>query len=503
MKINKQIILILLIFTVIIPLTAQDIFKAINDGDLEKVKSLLEKDKKLLEAKDNGGWGLLHIAALEGKENIAAYLLSQRIKVDGEGPRGITPLILGAISGHQKMVALLLDHGADINKKDQRGTTALKYVIDRGNDKMTDFLISKGASIKIKDRLGSSLLMQAVLAGNQGMCLLLIKKGADVNAVNMRGNSPLSLSEREGHKEISSLLISHGAKKGKGLPVLEGEYLGQKTPGSTPTPFALNFVSTENSQLNAFFTPDGSEFYFCTRGRGRSNIMQARRVENRWTVPKPVSFSTRFSEIDLSLSPDGKKMFFCSTRPIEKGGKTRGHHDFWVSERQGEDWGEPVHLGDLVNSDREDFYPTVTNKGILYFSSQREGQGTNNIYRSQMQDGIYGEAVKLGPEVNSQYRDFDPFIAADESCLIFTSERPGGIGASDLHISFRKEDGSWTPAVNMGKEINSTDSDYTPVVSPDGKYLFFTSGRGGVDDIYWVDSEIIKRIKSRHLPDKN
>jgi hypothetical protein len=499
MKIKKQIILMLLVFTIIIPLKGQDIFKAINDGDLEKVKSMLEKDKELLEAKDSGGWDLLHLSAFRGHEKIVKYLLSLGMNVNSENQRGFTPLLLAAFQGHQDVVELLLDHGADINKKDQRGAIPLKYIVDQGNTKMADFLLSKGASVRMKDNIGSTLLIQAVVSGNQDICRLLIKKGADVNAVNMRGNTPLSIAEREGHKEISALLKSHGAKKGKDLPVLEGKYLGQKSPGSTPVPFALNFVSTERSQLNAFFTPDGSEFYFCTRGRGQSNIMQTRRVKNRWTNPERISFSTRFSEIDLSLSPDGKKMFFCSTRPLEKGGKSIGQHDFWVSERQGDDWGEPIHLGELVNSEREDFYPTVTNQGILYFSSQREGQGTNNIYRSQMQNGIYGKAVKLGPEINSKYRDFDPFIAADESFLIFASERPGGMGGSDLHISFRKKDGSWTPAVNMGKEINSKDSDYTPVVSPDGKYMFFTSGRAGVDDIYWVDSEIIRRIKSRHF----
>jgi Tol biopolymer transport system component len=49
----------------------------------------------------------------------------------------------------------------------------------------------------------------------------------------------------------------------------------------------------------------------------------------------------------------------------------------------------------------------------------------------------------------------------------------------------------------MGEEINSPESDYTPVVTPDGKYLFFTSSRGGVDDIYWVDAGIILRLKQK------
>jgi ankyrin repeat protein len=491
-------ILIMIIFTVL-PASGQDIFKAVDRGDLDQVKELLKRDKKLLESTNNNGSSLLHVAAFRGHREIVEYLLSEGINPDCEDSRKMTPLILAVYFGHKNVAAVLLDHGADINKKDSRGSVPLRFAIDQRDVDMVKFLIDRGASLDVKDNIGNTMLMLTILKNDMKMTRLLIEKGMDINARNNRGGSPLSIAQREGYDEITKFLLSNGAKSGKDeVLVLKGDYLGQTMPGNTPRIFALNFVSTERSQLNACFMPNLSEFYFCVRGDGQmSNIMETRRIDNTWTKPQPVSFSSEFSEIDLFISPDGKKMFFCSNRSVNQRDERKQDHDFWVSERKGNLWGEPVHLGNLVNSEREDFYPTVTRDYVLYFSSQREGPGTNNVYRSTLQNGIYGEAKKLGPEINTHYREFDPFIALDESYLIFASERPGGLGGSDLYISFRKNDGSWTEAVNMGKEINSPEADYTPVVTPDGKFLFFTSSRGGVDDIYWVDAGIIIRLKQK------
>ena len=304
--------------------------------------------------------------------------------------------------------------------------------------------------------------------------------------------------------------------------VLKGPYLGQKPPGMTPEVFAPGFVSTGMGELNNVFSADGKEFYFSVRlpGVRTVSMMQMSCVNNRWSEPRLLPFASRYGDIDMSIAPDDSKFFFCSRRPPQEGGVPNEDFDFWMSEKTGEEWGTPQHLGDGVNSDSEDFYPVFTNLNHLYFNSQREGRGTNNIYRAMYTDGKFGKAVKLGPAVNTEYREFDPYAAPDESFIIFASERPGGFGRSDLYISFKKEDGAWTPAVNMGERINSEGSDFCPMLSPDGKYLFFTSNRSklkefpenpmdyttfwkmhiesqnGLSDIYWVDANIIEDIKS-------
>lgn len=96
-------------------------------------------------------------------------------------------------------------------------------------------------------------------------------------------------------------------------------------------------------------------------------------------------------------------------------------------------------------------------------------------------NGKYSKPENLGDEIYSKYYDGDPYIAPDESFLIFVSyNRPEGLGDGDLYLSFN-QNGRWTPAKNLGAPINSSALDFCPNMSPDGRYFFFTSERGFAD----------------------
>ena len=113
-----------------------------------------------------------------------------------------------------------------------------------------------------------------------------------------------------------------------------------------------------------------------------------------------------------------------------------------------------------------------------------------------VREKIFVTPQNLGKAVNTPSREFDAFIAPDESCLVFSSDRRGdGFGKSDLYISFRKGEEKWTQAVNMGPLFNSRESEFTPIVTPDGRYFFFTSTKLGQADIYWVDAAVLDRYR--------
>ncbi len=78
-------------------------------------------------------------------------------------------------------------------------------------------------------------------------------------------------------------------------------------------------------------------------------------------------------------------------------------------------------------------------------------------------------------------------MAPDERCIVFDSERDGGLGLTDLYVCFRNADGSWSQALNLGNRVISHDVESIPHITPDGRYLLFTSHR----DIYWVRTEFI------------
>jgi Tol biopolymer transport system component len=157
-------------------------------------------------------------------------------------------------------------------------------------------------------------------------------------------------------------------------------------------------------------------------------------------------------------------------------------------------------LASPVNSDHHDIFPSVAKDGTIYFFSERDGGlGMADLYRSKPIEGSYTKVENLGVPINTNQDEIDPFIAPDESYLIFCSKARDGYGEQDLFISFKKPDGSWTEPANMGESINSSGNDWIPFVTPDNKYFFFGSNRNGQDDIFWVDARVVEKSKPDFL----
>jgi hypothetical protein len=290
--------------------------------------------------------------------------------------------------------------------------------------------------------------------------------------------------------------------KNGGPTTLSTPYLGQKPPGDTPELFAPGFVSTKFGELNSVFSKDGKEFYFSRRGiPGRPSVLMATKWEGEgWSEPGPLPFCGTYDDIDLFLCPDNQRLIFCSSRPRAGAKEDRMNHDFWVSRRNGSGWSDPEPFAPEAVSPAEDYFPVVTLNGTVYFNSQREGRGTNDIYASKFADGKYLPAEKLPAPINTEYREFDAFVTLDERTIIFSSERPGGFGGSDIYVSFRDGKGGWSEPANLGPEINSERTEYGATVSPDGRFLFFTSTRAGNEDIYWVSAKVIDELRPKKEP---
>jgi Tol biopolymer transport system component len=283
---------------------------------------------------------------------------------------------------------------------------------------------------------------------------------------------------------------------GSDFSSLKGPYFGQTAPKDSAVVFMDGLVSTlEGQEMNAGFSPDGREFYYCARNGDEWSIYWTREESDGWTEPVPMPFSGAFTDRDFTMSPEGNRIYFGSNRPRETGGEKLVRLDVFYTERlPSGDWSEPVNAGPVINSDFGENYPSVALNGNLYFFSCRdEGHGRCDIFVAEMSDDHYEQPVPLSSAINSDRNDWDAYIAPDESYIIFSSqERPDTLGGQDLYISYRMSDGSWTPAKNMGHRVNSESGEICPSVSLDGKYFFFTSRRrGGHADIYWMTTDII------------
>jgi Tol biopolymer transport system component len=249
-----------------------------------------------------------------------------------------------------------------------------------------------------------------------------------------------------------------------------------------PKIFGAGVISTEDYESHPAFTPDGRTLYFLKDSPTFNfwTIVVSHFKNNRWSTPEIAPFSGQYRDADPFITADGSKLYFISDRPVVAAGGTAEARalDIWMMEKRGNDWSEPRNPGTPVNSAGNEWYPTVASDGTLYFGSDRAGgKGRTDLYRARLAGGKYLEPENLGEAVNTPSDEFEPYIAPDQSYLIFMAARPDGRGGSDLFISYNRA-GIWTKAVNLGEKINSSGSEYSPKVSPDGRYFFWTSTRG-------------------------
>lgn len=295
------------------------------------------------------------------------------------------------------------------------------------------------------------------------------------------------------------VLLAPVSSRAQEFPVLTGPYLGQEEPGLSATLFAPELLIRP---LGLSFTPDGKELYYASwQGEPRVRIMVMRLVDGTWTESTTPSFSGTYEDWDLNLSPDGSRLYFSSKRPRMGESEPRTDADIWYVERDASGaWGEPQNLGSPVNTDGDEVHPTASSDGTVYFFAGYDGgMGSADIYRSRFVDGHYTATENLGAPVNTAVAEMDPFVAPDESYLVFHSRAEGGYGENDLYISFRATDGSWGEPLNMGPEVNGEGNDYCGRFSIDGRFFFFSSTKNGVRGIYWIDARVLEDLRQGEM----
>jgi len=274
------------------------------------------------------------------------------------------------------------------------------------------------------------------------------------------------------------------------FPKLTGPYLGQKPPGMTPEIFAPGIVSSsEATEYGIAFTPDGKEFYFNRNGVG---VMVCTLSDTGWTAPVKAPFLKKYKGGEVHITHDGKRMLMNRHEGLKEG-ETGG---IWALQKIDDGWDNPLFL--IASGMRA----TSTLDGNVYTTDvsgfRKEGKDQGIIAKYIASDSGYRRAADPDGGVNTENSEAHPFIAPDESYIIFDSSRPGTKGKGDLYICFRLANGSWSQAFN-DTVLNTAEHDWCATVSPDGKYLFFTRNGTGNGDIYWVDAKIIEGLKPKEL----
>ncbi|HVP57427.1 MAG TPA: hypothetical protein VMU02_04975 [bacterium] len=276
------------------------------------------------------------------------------------------------------------------------------------------------------------------------------------------------------------------------FPVLKGPYLGQKPPGNTPEVFAPGIVSTAAHEFSCSFTPDGREFYFARRDSGLNQIvvMVTRLRDSVWTKPEVAPFVENQFSFEPTVTPDNKRLYFSSGRSMP--GQTGPAMNILSVERVGDVWGTAKDPGAPLNPGKA-MAVSVAASGTIYTTDISGGPGKQCIAVSHRIGGQYRTLERMGPPIGGDAQRMYPFIAPDESYLVFTEVRPSDKIRNILLVSFRKADGSWGEPgpIDLGMEAA------LPFVSSDGKFLFFTSGERGKSDIYWVSAAVLDALRPK------
>lgn len=283
--------------------------------------------------------------------------------------------------------------------------------------------------------------------------------------------------------------MSHGEEK---KTKLSGAYFGQQKPGLSPNVFAPGIISTDGWEVSGVFSPDLKELYFL---RG---IIEDKQFKQQFVVFK--NQGSYWSEKVISgrvgqpfVSPDGNIM----------------HLGKRYMTRTSTGWSKIKSLGVQFEPYRI-MRMTASDKGMVVFDEAKQ-DGTSKIRYSRLVNGEYEKPKAFSESINTGQYNVHPFIAPDESYLIWDGQRGVSERNADLFISFKQNDGSWGEAIKFGDEINTSANETGARVTPDGKFLFFNRNMGSFTmmdkdgeertlpnmDVFWVDAKVIEELRPK------
>jgi len=476
------------------PASAQDIFQAIQKGDIEQVKSILEKDAGAVQSRQ-GAIFPLHQAARQGNKAIAELLLAKGADINRFGaeataftPYEFTPLTEAVRLGRMELVRVFVEKGADVKRVTSHGETYLHFAAFANQKEAAALFIDRGIDVNVRKRGDVTPLHLAAALGFDELAGLLIDKGAALDVRTTDGATALHLAEAAGHAKTAALLKAKGAKElPRNFPRYAGAYLGVKKPGLTPEPFAPEiFRDIYRAHSSPAFSPDGKEVYwecmFMWGSNDAHRIWFMKEENGRWTPPRIAPFSKVPSGTPAFFA-DGKSLVFFSLQSRDAGGAPAKDPDLWIVSKEGDGWSPARHLDTPLNQDGSgETFPFVAKDGSIYLIRTLQG-GAQGFVKSAFVGGKYAQVESIGDLFDKPATD----TCLAMEFLLFASYRKRGNFEYELYVSFHGPDGRWSTPAYLGERLHPGRRSYGARVTWDGKYLFL--------DRYfsyeWVDARVL------------
>lgn len=184
-------------------------------------------------------------------------------------------------------------------------------------------------------------------------------------------------------------------------------------------------------------------------------IMTSRFSKTGWSIPTVAECSDSGDDIHPAFSPDGNRLYFSSIRPIDENDKL-DDLNIWYVEKEGNNWSKPIYAGRNINSTGHETSPTFSQDGTIYFDAKVDKKNGNwDIYKSTFINNSFQKREKVEIVSTKEYKELGPFIAPDDSYLLFYSNHPDSYGEADIYISYKNEMNQFMQPINLGKKTNS------------------------------------------------
>ncbi len=323
------------------------------------------------------------------------------------------------------------------------------------------------------------------------LCIVLL-------LVSCTNNSKTEISED--NKSVDETIVVEHTEDNEIEGALAGYYLDQPLPVEEVTRFAKEIITTKYETQNCLTISDERKeiMYGIYNSKEEINkVYTSRYSDGEWTIPELFyPFESEKISIDAPFfSPDSKRLYFLA-KQLTDDKDIKPLEQVWYVEADDDTWSEPVVLPSFLDEYKIHMQFSVASDYSLYFKSRHEsGYGDSDIYVSRFVDGEYLTPENLSENLNTKDNEMTPFIAPDESYLLFSrNQTKPSFTDSDLFISIQNDDGSWGEAEKLDKTINSDNNESCPVISPDGKYLFFNSDRKYLFEIYWTKAGFLEEV---------
>lgn len=290
---------------------------------------------------------------------------------------------------------------------------------------------------------------------------------------------------------LNACKIEKSNKKEKDSSTEQNLYLEQKTPDLIPEIFAPGIISINGRYEHGIsFSPDLEELYFGANYENQDPSIYFSKLEGKkWTNPKRANFTKgkKIGEMHPFVNPNGTIIHFAAHDAF-----TLPHHKesvkTWFVKRLGNSWSDAKQLDSPINDDFV-FYSNEAKNGDVFYTNMSK----RKMYYAPKINDKYPEVHEVGTG------GFHGFISPSQDYLLVNARnKENDNRKSDIYVYFKKKEGEWSKAINLGGEVNSNFSETCPSITPDGKYLFFSryNEEGGLSNLYWVSTEVIEKLRS-------